>query len=134
MKKKFHLIAFMTQEDLEVYWQSKNINLVTILFFKYFEFLNVFFKKNATILLLHWTHDYVIHLKKNPQLLVFALYNMSCNETLKLQRYLNKNLNKEFIQVIHFQIIIFVLFIKKLEEELYFYVNYQDLNVITIKN
>jgi len=53
MKKKFHLTAFMTQEDLEVYQQSKNVDLVTILSFRYFEFLDVFFKKNVNILSLH---------------------------------------------------------------------------------
>jgi len=53
MKKKFHLTAFTTQEDLEVYQQSKNVDSVTILLFKYFKFLNVFFKKNIDILSLH---------------------------------------------------------------------------------
>jgi len=53
MKKKFHLTAFTTQEDLEVYQQSKNIDSVTILSFRYFEFLNIFFKKNVDILFLH---------------------------------------------------------------------------------
>ncbi len=53
MRKKFHLTAFTTQEDLEVYWQSKNVDSVTILSFKYFEFLDVFFKKNVDILSLH---------------------------------------------------------------------------------
>ena len=59
---------------------------------------------------------------------------MSRDEILKLCRYLNKNLNKDFIQVSHSQMIVSVLFIKKLEEELYFCVNYQDLNAITVKN
>ncbi len=53
MKKKFHLTAFTTQEDLEVYQQSKNVDSVTILLLRYFKFLNVFFKKNVDILSLH---------------------------------------------------------------------------------
>ncbi len=53
MKKKFHLTAFTTQEDFEVYWQSKNVDSVTILSFKYFKFLNIFFKKNVDILSSH---------------------------------------------------------------------------------
>ncbi len=134
MKKKFHLTAFMTQEDLEVYWQSKNVDSITILLFKYFKFLNVFFKKNIDILSLHWAHDHVIHLKKDAQFSIFALYNMSRDEILELHCYLNENLSKDFIQVNCFQTIIFVLFIKKLEEKLCFWVNYQDLNAITVKN
>ncbi len=53
IKKKFHLIAFTTQENLKVYQQSKNVDSVTILLFKYFKFLNIFFKKNVDILSLH---------------------------------------------------------------------------------
>ncbi len=134
MKKKFQLTAFTTQKDLEVYQQSKNFDSVIILSFRYFEFLDVFFKKNVDILSLHWAHDHVIHLKEDAQFSVFALYNMNHDEILELRRYLNENLSKDFIQVSCFQTIISVLFIKKLEEELCFCVNYRDLNAITVKN
>jgi len=83
---------------------------------------------------LHWTYDHVIHFKKDAQFLVFTLYNINHDKILKLHHYLNENLSKDFIQVNHFQMIIFVLFIKKLKEELCFCMNYQDLNVITVKN
>jgi len=82
----------------------------------------------------HQAHDYVIHLKKDAQLSVFALYNMSHDEILELQRYLDENLSKDFIQVSHSQTIISVLFVKKFEEELHFCMNYRDLNAITVKN
>ena len=59
---------------------------------------------------------------------------MSRDEILELRRYLNENPSKDFIQVSHSQTIISVLFIKKLEEELCFCVNYWDLNIIIIKN
>ncbi len=134
MKKKFHLTTFTTQEDLEVYQQSKNVDSVTILSFRYFKFLDIFFKKNVDILSLHWTHDHVIHLKEDAQLSVFALYDMNHDEILELWRYLNENLSKDFIQVSCFQTIVSVLFIKKLKEELHFCVNYRDLNAITVKN
>jgi len=124
MKKKFHLTAFITQEDLEVYQQSKNVDSVTILSFRYFKFLNVFFKKNVNILSLHQAHDYVIHFKEDAQFSVFALYDMSRDEILELRRYLNENLSKDFIWISHSQMIISVLFIKKLEEELCFCMNY----------
>ncbi len=97
MKKKFHLTVFTTQEDLEVYQQSKNVDSITILSFKYFEFLDIFFKKNVNILSLHQAHDHVIHFKEDAQFSVFALYNMSRDEILELRRYLNKNLSKDFI-------------------------------------
>ncbi len=134
MKKKFHLTAFTTQEDLEIYQQSKNVNSFIILSFRYFKFLDIFFKKDVDILFLHWVHDHVIHFKKDAQLSIFVLYNMNYDEILELQRYLDENLSKDFIQVSRSQTIIFVLFVKKLEEELHFCVNYWDLNTITVKN
>jgi len=97
MKKKFYLTAFTTQEDLEVYQQSKNVDSVTILSFKYFKFLDIFFKKNVNILFLHQAYDHVIHLKEDAQFSVFALYDISCDEILELRRYLNENLSKDFI-------------------------------------
>jgi len=73
MKKKFHLTAFMTQKDLKIYQQSKNVDSITILSFKYFKFLNVFFKKNVDILSLHQAHDHVIHFKKDAQSLLWVI-------------------------------------------------------------
>jgi len=62
------------------------------------------------------------------------MYNISRNEALELRRYLNENLNKEFIRINRSQTIIFVLFVKKLEDKLRFCVNYKDLNAIIVKN
>ncbi len=59
---------------------------------------------------------------------------MSRDEILEFRCYLNENLSKDFIQVSRSQMIIFVLFIKKLKEELCFCMNYWDLNIITVKN
>ena len=59
---------------------------------------------------------------------------MNCDEALKLHQYLDENLSKEFIQISHSQAVIPVLFIKKFKEEFHFYMNYRNLNTITVKN
>ena len=41
MKNEFHLIAFTTQENFEIYRQNKNVDFALLLFEKYHEFLNV---------------------------------------------------------------------------------------------
>ena len=53
MEKELHLTAITTQEEFKLYQQSKNVNSATILFSQYHNYLNVFFKKKADILLLH---------------------------------------------------------------------------------
>jgi hypothetical protein len=59
---------------------------------------------------------------------------MSRNEIEELRCYLKENLVKEFIRVSRSHVAFLVMFVKKFEKELRFYVNYRDLNVITIKN
>ena len=80
------------------------------------------------------SHDHVIHLKDDKRLSVFVLYDMSHDETLEFCRYLDKNLSKEFIRVNRSDAIALVLFVKKLEEDLRFCVDYKDLNAVTVKN
>ena len=51
-----------------------------------------------------------------------------------LRKYLNKYLSKGFIKASLLPIAVPVIFIKKPNSSLYFYINYQALNTITIKN
>ena len=52
------------------------------------------------------------------------------NELLILQKYLKKNFNKKFIRFNFFEYSSLVLFVKKLEKELRFCIDYRELNVI----
>ena len=62
------------------------------------------------------------------------LYEMFRNELLYCQKYFDDMFKKNFIHFNHFSIVSFVLFVKKLKNELRFCVDYRNLNVITIKN
>ena len=50
------------------------------------------------------------------------------------KKYLNNNFIKEFIRSNHSLVILFVFFIRKLNEDLRFNVNYRIFNIIIIKN
>ena len=134
MKKKIHLAVIITQEDLAVYYEHKNIDSATLLLKLYTAFLNVFFRKEADTLPKHGPYDHAIHLKEGTQAPASALYGMSRDEALKLCQYLDENLSKEFIWVSHSDAAASVLFVKKSEGDLHFCVNYWGLNVITVKN
>ena len=56
------------------------------------------------------------------------------NELLVLEKYFKKNLNKKFIKFNKFDCSSFVLFVKKLEKNLRFCVDYRKLNAIIKKN
>ena len=64
MKKELHLSATITPEELEAYWQSKNVDPVTLLSERYQEYLHAFLKKEADTLLKHKPQDHTIHLKE----------------------------------------------------------------------
>ena len=134
MKKNFHLTIIITQEEFEIYRQSKNVHSITFLLEQYHEYFKTFFKQNVDILLNHESQNYANKFKKKTQTFSFTLYDMNHNEVLKSRRYLNENLNKEFIRVNRFETIVFVLFVKKFEKDFRFYVNYRDLNVVIVKN
>ena len=134
MEKEFRLAASTTQEDLEAYRQSKNVDPSTILPSRYFEFLDVFSKKDADTLPPHRAHDHAIHLKEGAQPPASALYGMSRDEILELRRYLDENLSKGFIRASRSQAAAPVLFVKKPGGGLRFCVDYRGLNAITVKN
>ena len=65
MEKKIHLAAIITQEDLAVYCEHKNVDSVTLLLKLYTAFLDVFFRKKTDTLLKHELYNHIIHLKKD---------------------------------------------------------------------
>ena len=134
METELHLTTSITQEDLEAYRRSKNIDLATKLPTQYYEFLDVFLRKEADTLPEHRPYNYTIHLKEGTQPLASTLYGMSRNEIEELRRYLDENLSKGFIRASRSQAASPILFVKKPRGGLRFYVNYRGLNTITIKN
>ncbi|OCK88268.1 uncharacterized protein K441DRAFT_589446 [Cenococcum geophilum 1.58] len=60
------------------------------------------------------------------------LYLILKDELLVIKKYINKYLNKGFIRPT--PITLLILFIKKLNRGLYFYINYYKLNNITRKD
>jgi hypothetical protein len=63
-----------------------------------------------------------------------SIYKLSENELKILKNYLNKNLKKEYIQRSISLIGASILFVLKKNREFRLYMNYRDLNKITIKN
>ncbi len=82
--------------------------------------------------------DHQIELKeinrKELKVLWDSLYNMTREKLLMLQKTLTELLNKQFIQISNSFTAASVLFVQKSEDELWFCVNYCDLNWITQKN
>ena len=64
MKKEIHLAAIITQKDLAVYYEHKNIDSATLLLKLYTAFLDVFFRKETDTLLKHELYNHIIHLKE----------------------------------------------------------------------
>jgi hypothetical protein len=112
------------------------INSKSIVSFEYHDFLNVFFKEKASILLSHKKHDHRIKLEKNHESKheYASLYNFSKEELLLIKKYLKKHLDEKFIELSTTFYASLILFAKKFDDKLRFCVDYRKLNAITKKN
>ena len=134
-RKKDHQIDVIIFKDIEKILSLKNkLDSTTLLFKKYHEFLNIFFQKIVEELSSHRLYDHKIQLSKNKKLNFDSLYDMFENEFLMLQKYFQNNFKKEFIRSSSFSIVASMFFVKKLDENFRFCVDYRDLNAISLKN
>ena len=111
-----------------------NDTIKLFIFFCYFKILNVFEKKNSNEFFEHDFDDYVIKLFSKKFFSMNFIYNFSKTELEMLRKYINENLKKKFIKFFKFSTKLFILFVKKSDDDLRLCVNYRKLNVITIKN
>jgi len=134
-------IAYNTQCDLNVL-NISSINEMTQnlkdikakLSSKYHEFLDVFDRAQLNKLFSHHFYDHKIELINDSMLSCCQVYQMFSVKLLKVKKYLNENLSKKFITFSHIFYFFSVLFILKANEDLWFCVNYQKLNVIFKRN
>jgi hypothetical protein len=127
-------------KDLKIQLKKQDNNIVTdsksVIFCKYHDFLNVFFKEKANVISSHKKHDHRIELlfekKKNHE--YAFLYNLSKEELQLIKKYFKKHLNKDFIESSTALYASSILFVKKSNDKLRFCVDYKKLNVIIKKN
>jgi hypothetical protein len=100
---------------------------------KYWEFGNVFSEEEANQLTNYSLMHYIINTGDtiSPHK---SIYKLSETELKILKKYLNENLKKKYIQHSINPAEAFILFILKKDGNLRLYVDYKDLNKITIKN
>ena len=79
-----------------------------------------------------WDHE--IPLEEGQKLTFTPIYWMMKKELEELWKYINENQKKEFIQPSTSPAEYSVIFVLKKDESLQLYVDYQQLNKITVKN
>ena len=135
IKKKSHNLEVFNLKNIEKAFNIKSkSNSATMIWEKMKRHLFLFQLKKVDKLFSHRFYDYKIELLSNKESGWNSLYDMFKNELLMLQKYLKKNFNKKFIRFSFFEYSFSVFFVKKLEEDLRFCVNYRKLNVIIKKN
>ena len=95
--------------------------------------MNVFSKNKINELFAHHSQNHAINTEKKKSFFG-KLYNLSQTKLIILRDYLKKHLKKNFIFSSISSAEAFVIFVKKKNDELWLYMNYQKLNVITKKN
>jgi hypothetical protein len=97
-------------------------------------YADVFSPKEAEKLPPHRNYDHNIRLQEGKTPSFGPLYPMSRNELIALKEWLEKNLRKGFIRSSSLSAASPVLFVKKADGGLRFYVDYRGLNNISVKD
>ena len=110
------------------------IDFKIILFEKFHDLINVFFKITLDELTSHREHNHKIVIERNQKLNHSFLREMSFRKLNFVKKYFENNLKKKFIVVSHVFCSSSILLVKKLSEELKFCVDYRRLNQMIKKN
>src|SRR6266536_4348868 len=94
-------------------------------------------KAKSDKLLPYWLYDHQIELKNRAltsDLKFYLLYRILAEELKVIKKYLVENLDKGFIKSSQVLFIALILFVKKPDRSLYFYIDYRKLNLLTKKD
>ena len=90
-------------------------NLKSVIPQKYYNFLDIFSKKNSNTLFLHQKYDHKIYLEEEQKPSYALIYKMFSKELDAVQWYFDSHLAKKFIQANLVSYFLLVFFIKKSE-------------------
>ena len=82
----------------------------------------------------HKAYDYKIKLEENFRTIKSRMYSMFYHKLLKLKKYFDENLKKNFITINSTFFAFFVLFVTKFNDNFRFCVDYRKFNVIIKRN
>ncbi len=141
MKNIDRKITYNTQCDLNalnvsfIKKTTQNLKAIKVkLSSEYHDFLDVFDRAQSNKLSSHRFYNHKIELISDLTLSHCWVYQMFSVKLLKVKKYLNKNLSKKFITLSQTFYFFSVLFALKANEDLWFCMNYQKLNVIFKRN
>ena len=127
----FKLTIHLAQKAQIILLLSKEITVLI----KYSNFANLFSKKSVEMLLEQiGINEHAIKLEEDKQPLSRLIYNIRPIEFKTLRTYIEINLANGFIRSSKSLAGIPIVFVEKPNGSLCLYINYQDLNNLTIKN
>ena len=103
---------------------------------KYYNYLNIFNKANSNkITFFYKNNNYIINLNTNPNKLSYSsFYKIILLKLEKYYYYIKNYLQYSFIKSSTISQVVPIIFIPKVNNSLYLYINYQKLNAIIVKN
>ena len=133
LKKESMICALLWVQSVFISVCLQDIKLTLTISVSYSNYADVFLKNEVSWLSAHEKHDHTIEInEKEPS--YKSLYNLFKTELNVLRKYLDNILMKSWIKHSVNSADAPVLFVSKKDEDLRLYMNYWDLNHITIKN
>ena len=101
---------------------------------QYYNWFDIFFKQILNKLASYQLYNYKIKLFIKNNLSFSFLYKYSVKKLLTIKKYIIENLHKNFIMFSRIFFVILILFIRKINKNFWFCINYCKLNIIIKKN
>ena len=120
--------------NIEILTSQKMLNKFLI---NYHNYINFFDRSQTNVLFSHRFYNHKLKFAKKADkntLFKNRIYSLSNHKFEQIKKYLNKHFKKGFIVFNYTLFTSFILFTKKSNENLRFYVNYRKLNVIIKRN
>ena len=131
---KSYTLKVVQINNIKILISQKMLNKLSV---NYDNYTNVFDKLKTNILPSHRSYNHKLKFAENVNKNVLSksrIYLLSNHKFEQIKKYLNEHLRKEFIIFNHAPFAFFILFTKKSNKRLRFYVDYKQLNAITKRN
>jgi hypothetical protein len=123
------LMILIWSDDIELYTiEVEEIQLP----FKYINYIDIFLKEEVMKFLEFIYIKHIIPIEEDAEVLYSLIYSLFMNELQVLHEYIKSNLKKRWIHNLKSSVNALILFILKKDDSLHLYIDYQDLNQVTI--
>ena len=135
VKNDLKIFSIEVNEMSEIFIKKSSLKKIkTKFYFDFHNLLQTFDSITTKNFSFHRFYDHKIDFVDDFHIMQSRIYSLFYLKLMKLKKYLEKNLKKNFINLNNVSFSSSILFVIKFNEKLHFYVDYRKLNIIIKRN